>query len=264
MTHLIRRSLFIVIALFASTSANVLVVNIKPFQMCNDAGGACAQTGFFEPETDKMWAQAGIDINFLAMSQINETDWLDVNVGNAAVVTQETIDVMAAGRAINDSNVTLAINLFFVDTLNSSATFFGLGCGANIFSVNCAGEVGIFIAGGVFDTTRIDTIAHEIGHVLEIYHTVNDVNFGADPGTLLGGMEPANNLMTRGGSRTTPGSINDVAPDGLGLSQLVATQIATAQGSRFVQDAVAVPEPATLLLFGTGLFVFGFRKRKMT
>jgi hypothetical protein len=250
--------------LLSPTAANALLIDIQPFQMCNDAGGACAQTGFFEPVTDKIWAQAGIDINFLAMSQINETDWLDVNVGNAAVVAQETIDVMAAGRAINDSDVTLAINLFFVDLLDGSATFFGLGCGANIFSVGCAGEVGIFIAGGVFDTNRIDTIAHEIGHVLELFHTVNDVNFGADPGTLQGGFEDPFNLMTRGCCRTRPGSLADIAPDGLGLSQLVATQIATAQGSRFVQDAVGVPEPSTLLLFGTGLLVFGFRKRKMT
>ncbi len=264
MAHKFRRSLFLAIALLASSGANALLIDIQPFVICETSGANCATTGFFEAETDKIWAQAGLDVNFLSMQTLNNSAWLNVEVGSASIVAQETIDVMVAGRAINDSNATLAINMFFVDLLDSSTGFFGLGCGGLIFTSNCAGEVGIFIAGNVFLTNRIDTIAHEIGHVLELFHTVNDVNFGADPGTLQGGFEDPVNLMTRGCCRTRPATIGDITPDGLGLSQLVATQIASALGSRFIQDTVEVPEPSTLLLFASGLIALGFRKRKMT
>jgi hypothetical protein len=229
-------------------------VTIQPIQICDDGGGNCATTGFFEAETDKIWAQAGIDVNFLAMAQINETDYLDVTVGVAAVVAQETQDVMEAGRTlINDSAVTLAINMFFVDSLDSSSGFYGLGCGAPIFSTACAGGIGVFIAGSVFTFNsgvgRLDTIAHEIGHVLGLTHN----GFGAGGG---------NNLMTSGGSRTVPGSINDIFPDGLDLSQLTQAQIDEALSSGFVTDVVPIPEPGTLVLLGIGLAGAAARRRR--
>lgn len=236
-------------------------VEIKPIQICNDAGLNCATTGFFEAETDKIWAQAGIDMSFLAVSQINNSAWLDVDIdsnpGNNILDTEAIDIIQFADANINDSDVTLAINMFFVDTLDASAGFYGLGCGAPLFAGFCVNEIGIFIAGGVFTFNggvgRLDTIAHEIGHVLGLTHG----GFGA------GGGE---NFMTSGSGRTVPGSINDIAPDGANLSQLTAAQNTEANSSRFVQDGdapVRVPEPSSLVLLLIGgllLLTIGTRR----
>ena len=63
-------------ALFAAASAQALPtmqVTIQPWQVCDDAGANCATTGLFDPFTQKIWAQADIVVNFLAMQQVNST-----------------------------------------------------------------------------------------------------------------------------------------------------------------------------------------------
>lgn len=244
-----RMGLILLSAAFVLPSANAAFVDIKPIQLCDDGGGNCAATGFFETITDKIWAQANIDINFLSMSTINNSSWLDVDIDISpanSVLDSEAIDIIDfADTNINDSNSTLAINMFFVDSLENSAGFYGLGCGALIYSAFCANETGIFISDNIFDVNRLDTIAHEIGHVLGLTHN----GFGA------GG---ASNLMTSGGSRTVPTGIGDISPDGLGLSNLTTEQVTEVYNSRFVQ---VISEPGTLMLFMTALLVSLRRKR---
>ena len=230
--------------------ASPLTLTVKPIQICDNAGTTCgnaAQT-LFEAEGDKIWAQAGIDLNFLSWGQINNSSYLDVSIGSGAVIDAEAQAIMTAGIAINDTSVTNAINVFFAQSLDSDPGFFGNGCGGPVFAGFCNNQVGVFIADNVFSYNggvgRLDTIAHELGHVLNLQHT-----------------STPNELMASGSVRSIPGSIGDIAPDGANLDRLTASQIATAQASDYLTQSV--PEPSTMSLFGFALFgVAGLRRRR--
>src|SRR6476659_3510633 len=85
-----------------------LIVTVKPIHICNDSGTGCGDSAetLFEAAGDKIWAQAGIDLVFLPWAQINETDYLNISIGNAAVIDPEARAVMTAGTAINNTGVT--------------------------------------------------------------------------------------------------------------------------------------------------------------
>ena len=156
-TTYLRRILFILaVVLFGgSTSANALpIVNVKPIQVCNDAGASCANAAktLLEAETDKIWAQASIDINFLAWGTTNETDYLLMD--DAAEVTAF---FTAAPNAAADPKT---ITMWFVDH-----HFSAWG------QVNMTGGNKVIIDDEIFAVNRIDTIGHEIGHLLGLLHT---------------------------------------------------------------------------------------------
>jgi hypothetical protein len=221
-------------------------ITIQPIQVCQDDGTGCAQVGLFEDETDKIWAQAGIDILFRETAQLDQTGFLAINTR-----TREHVDLYRTGNAlVGDPELTASVNLYFVDDIDSG--LFGLGCGADLFAGYCGGEVGIIISDEVFSFAdglgRLDTLAHELGHVLGLTHT----------GLGAGGTE---NLMSDGASRFVPGSSDDIAPDGLGLDQLTSAQIDavfTAPNDRFI-TATPVPEPAAAIQFGVGALLVAAR-----
>lgn len=225
-------------------------LSVKPIHICSDTATGCGNSAetLFEAEGDKIWAQAGIDLVFLPWAQINETDYLDVAIGSGAVIDAEAQAVMTAGTAINNTSLTSAINMFFAPVLDSDPGLFGLGCGGPVFATFCNNQVGVFIADNVFSFNggvgRLDTIAHELGHVLNLQHTA-----------------VADQLMASGSVRTIPGTINDIFPDGADLDQLTQAEITTALGSDFLQP---VSEPATLTLLGIGLLGVAARCRKKT
>jgi hypothetical protein len=240
-----------ILALSAGQAAAVPITNqimINPIQVCEDGGGNCAQVGFFEAETDKIWAQAGIDIQFMATTQLNETDYLNITLAGHA-------PLFVAGNAlVGDPETTKILNMYFVDTIGAGTS--GFGCGAPIFAASCPAGQGIAIAGNIFSFNggigRLDTIAHEIGHVVGLTHG----GFGA------GGAE---NFMTSGGSRSVPGAIGDIAPDGLNIDQMTAAQVTEVlrdPNSRFVKDINPVPEPGAVPLFAAGFVLVALQLRR--
>lgn len=209
----------------------ILAIDIQPIQVCNNVGGECANTSLelFETIGDKIWAQADIDINFLSWESVDDSSILN-SANHSSYSANADADI---------------VNIWFIEDLascggvGSPSTLFGCG-GGNKISVS---DLVFSFNGGI---GRLDTIFHEIGHVLGLGHS----NYGA------GG---ADNLMTSGGSRTVPTSIDHINPDGLGLSKLTAEQINKARSSSVLYTVVS--EPSTITILGLGLLVF-VRRRK--
>jgi len=209
------------------TPATASTVNIQPIQVCLNDSTGCANAGLtlFGAVGNKIWAQAGMDLNFLPFQTLNNTALINLD-----------FDAAFPGAAAGAAAAGTVIKMLFVNTITTCG-----GAGAGIFGCAWPGANGVAIADNVFafngGVGRLDTIAHELGHNLGLGH--ND--FGA------GG---ALNLMSDGAVRTIPGAIGDVFPDGAKTDQLTAAQITQATASAFV-----VPVPGALYLMVSGLLV---------
>ena len=221
---------FVVFTSGAVQAASMIVV--QPISVCDDLGGDCSNSSgeFFEAETDKIWNQADIDISFLPMVEFHSTAFQEISTANASAEFNSLATTPGHGQ--NASSTVL--NMWFLKEIDSGAVS-GLGF---------LGGNGVAIADSIFTFAgglgRRDTIAHEIGHNLNLAHTTD--------GDLL-------RLMAPGTARTKPTSTLNIFPDGVGVSQLTAAEIATAQSSPLV---VPVPEPASyaaLALIGCILVV---------
>ena len=193
------------------------LVTVQPIRVVSDDAATGAQVGFFERETDKIWSQAGIDIDFLDVVSLAASRFLLLDEVSEIL---ELFNKPGHGQHA-DARV---VNLWFVDTIITDRTF----------GIALVGGNGIAIGAAAFPDDdgagRLDTIAHELGHNLGLPHPPE-----ADPV----------NLMTEGGPRVVPGSIDDIAPDGAALDRLTAAQIAAARDSPFALPSVtAVSEPA--------------------
>lgn len=208
----------------------ILTIDIQPIQVCDDVGLDCANSALelFEDIGDKIWAQAGIDLNFLSWTTVDDSSILNSTSH-------------ASYSANPDPNI---VNIWFIEDLascgggGSTSTLYGCG-GANKISVT---DLVFGFNGGI---GRLDTISHEIGHILGLGHS----NFGA------GG---ADNLMTSGSSRSVPSSIADINPDGLGLSKLTQAQIDQARSADILYQ---VPEGGSGLLLCIGLVLIALKRR---
>ncbi len=200
-------------------------VTIQPINVCDNAGLNCGNPAeeLFFAETRKIWAQANLDVNFLSFNTFNNSSFLSLTTGGSDLNALRN----AANNGKNANNQ--VINMWFVNDINSGTVFGEAFIGAN----------GIMIANEVFSANRIDTIAHELGHNLGLFHA----SAGGD----------SSNLMDDGASRTSPTSIADIAPDGSMLDVLTTSQINTVQTSYFlVTQADALPEPSGIVVLLIG------------
>ncbi|MGD1953173.1 MAG: zinc-dependent metalloprotease family protein [Leptolyngbyaceae cyanobacterium] len=198
------------------SASDQLVLQVQPIQVCDDAGIVCAQVEFFETIADKIWDQANIDIAFLPLNQLNDSTYLTTDADEFSDLSFSG-DAGDFGRHPDSSRTEGPINLWFVDVIETST-------GLIQFGNAWIGLNGVLISDDLLDfngTERIDVIAHELGHNLGLRHTT----FGAGPD---------DNLMSSGGVRTVPESIDDIFPDGDRLSQLTSAQIERARDSDFL------------------------------
>jgi hypothetical protein len=212
-------------------------VTVQIIQVATDAGttpapafGDASQQALIFSAIDTIWAQAGIDIDFnIDVTAWNNTFALTGTPGDndpRSTDDLETIVDSAALAGVDAANPD-TINLFLVRIVPGfSQTSNNTSNGLAFLDSN-----GITLWAGPnllsFTNGRdviASVLAHEIGHNLGLDHIVE-----------------AQNLMQGGGS----------PDDG---ERLNATQISTALASSF---SVPIPEPATLMLAGLGLFYLG-------
>lgn len=254
-TQLVRTGLLpIVLFLVIGSPARAAnYVTVQPIRVCQDDGEDCAHVGFFEEAVNKIWSQADIQVHFLPERQLNKTEFLHVNAASPGPEEDFVVFGNAPNHAQHENpNV---INMWFVDELLSFGNINrnGVACGP-LFAV-CGDLSGVIISGDIFTFNdgngRRDTIPHEIGHVLGLAHR----SLGA------GGPE---NLMTAREDRQAPLSLDNIWPDGEGLSQLTAEQISAVMSSSFVLPA-PVPEPSGFAqLASLALLFLAARRRRAT
>jgi hypothetical protein len=217
----------------------VEVVTVQPIIVSNTDGtntstffGNATQQGQIEGLIDQIWAQAGIDVAWLAPNSWNNSfaNTGTLNPRPTSDLSTVVSDGITAGVANADPNV---INMYFVELPAGFGGPLSLNSAAGLAFVGGNGVtqyVGSNLLGfpGGRDVIA-SVVAHEIGHNLGLSHIVE-----------------VENLMQASGSPSQGERLNNA-------------QIQTALGSNL---SVPIPEPSTLPIFAAGLLLLARRRRR--
>ncbi|MEA5466898.1 hypothetical protein [Leptothoe sp. PORK10 BA2] len=183
-------------------------INVQPIEICDNLGGRCAGTPIFASETKAIWEKAGLDINFLPTRQLNESLFL--------IATETAIDygLFSGIPRTGVSSDPKTINVWFAqDLFYHGGTRFGRGSiGGNKLVLNSS-AISSFNGG----KGRIDTLAHELGHNLGLFHHHDE-----------------NHLLAAGDQRQSPESLLDITTNQTSLFS--QQEISTVFASPFVKD----------------------------
>jgi hypothetical protein len=199
---------------------------VQPIQVCDNSGNNCARVNLFEEITRKILEQAKLKVSFLPVNRLNASRFLSIDDnGNRNSAEYEFYELTrtggagAFGRHPASTRNSGPINVWFVNEIEAINGF-------TQFGLAWVDANGVLISEEALDfgsEGRTDTVAHEIGHNLGLRHTT------------LGAGGP-NNLLTDGDARNIPSSVDDVGPNGAGVSLLTAAQIKEIQSSPFVNS----------------------------
>jgi hypothetical protein len=221
-------------------SAITRTVTIQPIILSdNDGGNTASFFGSHDNQTriegfiDEIWKQAGIDINFLNTKAWNNTFANNGNNNPRPGSDLNKIVNNANTAGITNTNLDI-INMFFVNRLAGFGSL-GPNSAAGLAFVDGNG-ITQFVGSNLLNftggqSTIASVVAHEIGHNLGLFHTASGID----------------NLMSPNGTGNT----------------LTKTQIDTVLNSHFAAEVTAVPVPAAVWMFVSGLLgLFSFSRKQ--
>ena len=261
------------VVLFAGNSARAQLIThritIQPIQITNVGATVVgnASLSLFEAATDKVWAQAGIDIQY--NSWITYASNTFINATNPASGQASSLAQLTTNNAAFPWNSlpTTVVRMFFVNTIDGNVNILGVSHQNYVpeFYNPAGGQIssasnGILIANRTFTLGYIDTIAHELGHMLGSDHENNNAF-----------SQSGRNLMLESPT-SFPTSISNIFPDGNDSSQLTADQKTAAKYYHFAVPLpvnqqytyTAVPEPAHIAVVAGALVLAAglYRRRR--
>ena len=198
--RLIKNTSLLFFCAFGSIAhVNASVINVQPILVCSNDGRQCAETAdLYINETNKIFSQIGASVSYNPLETMFSDVYLNIsNAGTkAAALTQ-----LSVKSAVDQSYQMLIVDSYYG----------GYGV-ASVFGG------GMIVSDDIFSKNRVDTIAHELGHLMGFDHTSDDI--------------PAfeNYLMAEGTTRNAANSLDDINPDGLKLDRFaLPTVVASAQ-----------------------------------
>lgn len=201
-------------------------VTIQPIVMRSTDGSIAAnpQLKIFEEETDKIWAQAGIDFRFLPVVYYDNSLFTNVS---SSIFDPNSVHALALIEGHMQNTNPLVINLWFVITIDRSASASGFSLQSSMtYYGGLIEKNGVTIANSAFayggGAGMRDIFAYEVAR-----------NLGLNNDT-LGATNDTRNLMKSSGPYPT--SITNIFPDGLAYCHLTTAQVSRARDASFAVD----------------------------